>query len=336
MTEKEFLNLFNEIDDKFIDEEQERIAPQYPVKIQYSSVKKSAAGSFSWGRFAATAAVCAVAAGGIFAAGHYFGGGEFQAGNTNTVPYHTVAADTYENFVKLPEDQQPVLYETELSCNGKIYTLTARLHGIYGDESIDGVTELDKKYIWGDVILELFLNGKLMDTSYIPNFRCDRGQVNGNPPDTKNSCPDYFMVLPMGEDVLFYLSPNVEIGAEDENDYATLNAMFFTVDKNDNLIAFQRYVIDEEKKEPVPVPDYSSSYFKLTPDLDAYHLDAYHNELTLHLKQTVKNPWAENGAVFLPGSIPLSFDFENYTIRCEDEYYKYLVYCYTGPIETVD
>ena len=271
MTEKEFLNLFNDIDDRFIEEERESTAPVYPVKIQYTAEKKSRLKSFSWGSFAAAAAVCAVAFGGIFAAVRYFGNGEFWVGNSTTVPYQTVTEYTSADLTAVPETEglpvteenlsdisgelprylQPVLYETTLNCNGKSYTLTARLYRIRGDESIDGVTiaELDKNYIWGDVSLELLLDGKLIDMLYICEYCYGVGQVGGMPFDRENLGSDYFKVLNMEQDVLAYLTPNAEIGAEDENGDAILNAMLFTVDKEDHLISIQRYATDEEKAE---------------------------------------------------------------------------------------
>ena len=353
MTEKEFLGLFNDIDDKFINEEQESTAPLYPVKIQYTAEKKSNLRNFSWVRFAAAVAVCAVAVGGIFAVGRYFGNGEFWAGNTTTVPYQTVTEytsadvtaipETQEPIVtdkdpsepsgELPRDQQPILYETTLNCNGKSYTLTARLHTIRGEESIDGVTvtELDKNYIWGDVSLELLLDGKLTDISYICEYCYGVGQVGGMPFDRENLGNDYFRVLNMEQDVLAYLTPNAEIGAEDENEGAILNAMLFTVSKDDHLVTIQRYATDEEKAELGTRPNgeltlYDGRCFKLTPDFDVEP-----DRLTLHLNRTVENPWSENGAVFPAGDIHVSVDFESYRIRCEDEYYKYLVYYYTDP-----
>ncbi|MDE6724441.1 MAG: hypothetical protein K2J79_02450, partial [Ruminiclostridium sp.] len=282
-----------------------------------------------------------------------FGSGEFQPWNTTTVPYQTVieytSADvtaipeTQEPVVtdkdpsepsgELPRDQQPILYETTLNCNGKSYTLMARLHTIRGEESIDGVTvtELDKNYIWGDVSLELLLDGKLTDISYICEYCYGVGQVGGMPFDRENLGNDYFRVLNMGQDVLAYLTPNAEIGAEDENEGAILNAMLFTVSKDDHLVTIQRYVTDEEKAELGTRPNgeltlYDGRCFKLTPDFDVEP-----DRLTLHLNRTVENPWSENGTVFPAGDIPVSVDFESYRIRCEDEYYKYLVYYYTDP-----
>lgn len=357
MTEKEFLELFNDIDDKFIGEERENIDSLYPAEIKYPTETGPALSRFSWGSFAAAAALFVAAAGGFFAAGHYFGGGIFPTGNTTTVPYQTVTDCTSpydtslpydtalpeteappvtqespsDNSGELPREQMPVLYETTLNCNGKSYTLTALLHRVRNDEFRDGVTELYKNYIWGDVALELSLDGEVKNTLWVYECCYGAGQVGGMPFDRENLGNDYFRVLNMEQDVLAYLTPNAKMGVEDENKGAILNAMLFTVNKEGMLVTVQRYATDEEKKELDTRPNgelaiYSGSYFKLTPDFDVEP-----ERLTLHLKRSVENPWAKNGALFPAADIPVAFDFENYLIRCDDDYYKYLVYYFTDP-----
>ena len=349
MTEKEFLDLFNDIDDKFVDEERESTAPVYPVKFQYTAEKKSKVSGFSWGSFAAAAAVCAVAFGGIFAAVRYFGNGEIGVGNSTTVPYETVytsgdvtvfeeentssqtedisadLTDVYdpeENGGELLRDQMPVMYKTTLNCNGKSYTLTALLHRVRSDESIDGVTKLDQNYIWGDVMLELSRDGGPVTRVYVYDECYGAGQVGGMPFDKERLGSDYFKVLNMDQDVLAYFTPNKKMDQEDEYEGVIMNAQFFTVDKDEHLVCIQRNLTEEEDQD---FEDFSSTHFKFTPSFD---VDP--NLITLHLTKDVKNPWGDNNTEFFAGDIPISFDFENYQMQCEIREYRYLVYEYTN------
>ena len=343
MTEKEFLDLFNDIDDKFIDEERESNAPVYPVKIQYTAEKKSKVNSFSWGSFAATAAVCAVAFGGIFAAVRYFGNGEIGVGNSTTVPYETVytsadmtvfegetpsaSDDTSADAIadpesgELPRDQMPVMYETTLNCNGKTYTVTALLHRVRSDESIDGVTKLDQNYIWGDVMLELSRDGQVLSRKYVYEECYGAGQVGGMPFDKVRLGIDYFKVLNMEQDVLAYFTPNKQLYQEDEYEGVIMNAQLFTVSDDEQLVSIQRYLTEEEDQD---FEEFSSTRFKFTPSFDVNP-----DSITLHLNKDVTNPWADNNTAFLAGDIPISFDFENYQLQCEIRNYRYLVYQYT-------
>ena len=343
MTEKEFLDLFNDIDDKFIDEERESNAPVYPVKIQYAAEKKSKVSSFSWGSFAATAAVCAVAFGGIFAAVRYFGNGEIGVGNSTTVPYETVYTsadmtvsegeassapdgisadiihDSYSG--ELPRDQMPVMYETTLNCNGKTYTVTALLHQVRSDESIDGYTHLDQNYIWGDVMLELSRGGNVLSRGYVYEECYGAGQVGGMPFDKVRLGSDYFKVLNMEQDVLAYFTPNKHLDQEDEYEGVIMNAQFFTVNDDEQLVSIRRYLTEEEDQD---FEEFSSTRFKFTP---SFNVDP--NRITLLLTKDVKNPWADNNTTFSAGDIPISFDFENYQLQCDIREYRYLVYQYT-------
>lgn len=340
MTEKEFLKLFNDIDDKFIKEEQEDIAPLYPVEIKYPAETKSNLKRFSWGSFAAAAAVCAVAVGGLFAVGHYFGGGEFWVGYTTTIPSQTVTEYTSADVTAVPEtentsvteknpsdisgelprDQMPVMYETTLNCNGKSYTLTALLHRVRSDESLDGVTKLDQNYIWGDVLLELSLDGEVKDMIAVYEYCYGLGQVGGMPFDKKNLGYDYFRVLNMEQDVLAYFTPNKKLEKKDEYEGVIMNAQLFTVSDDERLVTFKGDV-DEDQQNTGLV-----HCFKFTPAFDVRA-----DSLTLHLSEDVNDPWADNGTIFYAGDIPLSVDFENYLIKCESVGYKYLVYYYTDP-----
>ena len=342
MTEKEFLGLFNDIDDKFIDEERESNAPVYPVKFQYTEEKKSAAGSFSWGSFAATAAVCAVAFGGIFAAVRYFGSGEIGVGNSTTVPYETVytsadmtvfegetssADDTASDIYTDPEsgelqrDHMPVMYETTLNCNGKTYTVTALLHRVRSDESIDGITHLDQNYIWGDVMLELSRDGMVLDRRFVYEECYGAGQMGGMPFDKVRLGSDYFKVLNMERDVLAYFTPNKKMDQEDEYEGIFMNAQLITVDDDEHLVFIQRSLTEEEDQD---FDYFSSTRFKFTPSFDVNS-----DSITLHLSRDVQNPWSDNNTIFFAGDIPISFDFENYQMQCEIRDYKYFVYQYT-------
>lgn len=339
MTEKEFLKLFNNIDDKFINEEQKDITPLYPVEIK-PVVKR-----FAWGNLAAAAAACVVVIGGLFAVGHFADNGGLWVGNSTTDPSSTATevtaaavTDTVETETpividddllntsgELPRDRQPVLYATKLNCNGKRYDLTVLMHRIRGFESPDGVTDSDKSYIWGDVALELSLDGEVKNTLWVYEYCYGFGQNGGMPFDIKNLGSDYFRVLEMEQDVLAYITPNKPFGTEDENAGVILNAMFFTVDKDDNLICI-RNADDDDREEMEVKPNAAliipeGCYFKITPDFDIES-----NLLVLLLNKPVKNPWVDHGDGFEAGKIPVSFDFENYLLNCEDEGYKYLVY----------
>lgn len=102
MTEKDFLKLFNDIGDRYIEEEQREYAPVTPIMISHKETKHR---HFSFNGSFAAAAACFMAAAGLFAAGIFSGGGEgsgnvtsFEVQESSSEP---VSRDTSVNHTDL-------------------------------------------------------------------------------------------------------------------------------------------------------------------------------------------------------------------------------------------
>lgn len=335
MNEKDFFEVFNDIDDKFVDEEQQAYSPLLPVET------KAAVRSFSWGRIAAAVFACFIVTAGFIAVGGYAKYGGF-GGSFTTAPIPTATDETTfsditsvnssenEDYIttdssgNIPRDQQKVLFQSKLCANLKTYDVTVLLCR----ENHTGVSyDIEQQfpnYIWGDIAIELSLNGEVQDTIY-PYEACYG--AGGVPFDKERLGSDYFKVFSMKRDVLAYFTPNQMFFCDKIINGSLLNARFFTVNEEGKLVNLVRYTTEEERDRLSKLPDGSlttpdATYFKITSD---YKADS--SGLVYFLSETIKNPWVDNNTVFAKGSlVGLNFDFENYRIWCDTEKYKYLVY----------
>lgn len=339
MNEREFLGIFNDIDDKFVEEEQHVYSPLLPVEA------KAAVRHFSWGRIAAAAFACLIVTAGLIAVGGYAKYGSF-GGFLTTSPNPTATEETTSTEITsdnssenediittdssgdLPRDQQKVLYETKLNANGKSYDVTVLLRRERSGDFPDEVAQLYQNFIWGDIAIELSLNGEVLSTVFPYEACYGAGQSGGVPFDKELLGHQYFTVISMSteRDILAYFTPNVRITVDKRINDDLLNARFFTVNEEGQLVDIVRYATEEEKEKLGTGPDGElttpdSTFFKVTAD---FHVEP--DRLVFRLHRPVKNPWADNNTVFEEGDIPLFFDFENYTMKCEKENYKYLVY----------
>ncbi len=317
MTEMEFLKVFNDIEDKFVDEEIEgETEPLTPVTVNPNGAKNR----FFWVKFAGIAAACAAVVGGL----------TYLKNNPNIAvdPSVTEGESSVQN--NAPElGAKSTLYQTKLNCNENSYDVRIYLCRDYTADAPS-----NEKYIWGDAAMELSLDGKVLDTMEIYE-NCYEECEWGMPFDKEKLASDYFKVLSMEQDVLAYLTPNSMLGEEDKSGGAVLNARFFTVSKEGEIMPIERYATEEEKKDIYADTDelqtHIYSFFKITPNFDTEE-----NQLTYHLEKQVLNPWWQNGTIYEKGDFKVSFDFENYTLTCEDDNYKYLVYCADGVSRSKD
>lgn len=332
MTEKDFLQLFNDIEDKFIKEEMEEYTPVYPVYSEEPSV--IAEKGFSWGKLAASAAACVCLVGGLIGLGAWFTRG-------NVSPNETIAATSAEEAdlsltedLRLPADL-PQMYQTTLKCNDTDYNVRILMYNNRSDTSQNQEPVIDPDHIWGDIAIEVSLNGAVTDYMEINEYCYGFGQTGGMPFDNEKLGEEYFRVFHMKQDVLAYITPNAKLGEEDKSNGEIVNARFFTIDKEGKIACFQRYATDWEKEKIGTRPNghlfiSDGCYFKIAPQI----FDVKNTYILSKLNETVKNPWVDNDTVFSPGIIRLYFYFEDYVISCPSEY-KYLVYRLTDTPPTV-
>lgn len=347
MKSDEFFDLFNSIDDKFIEEQQQDISSGFPVVTMVNPERKN-----NFKQFMGLAAGFLVVLG-VTAVCLLLNNG---FGITPALPGTETAAKTEDHNNTFSSSSSPVtsvsdnnsqtsaqtspitqtpaqtekpntpidkllLYETELHKEGKTYQCKAYLTKVADPEGFS----INKNYYYGTVVVELYNGEKLINSLEAYGYQ----GLASNPFPKDSLGRDYFKVLPMKQDVLVYATPNVRLN-ETENDKSITNAVFLTVDNNGELVQLRRFSTEEEKEELGVNYAGELNYtdgclFKLTHD---YTVEE--NRIVCHLNDTVKNPWATNRTVFEKGDIPLSFDFDNNIIKCEIDDYKYLIYHLTA------
>lgn len=209
------------------------------------------------------------------------------------------------------------LFTSKISAQGKAYEINAYLYWLLSKaESEYYEIEYDESKPRGFVAIDLIDNGRIVDT-LDPRIG-DIGQF-GHVFD-KNNIDKYFKVVPL-EDGEVFVCNCTSIGKKSE---ALWHTVYVTV-REGRLTLMERCFTEDEQKqlEGKRIASYIEYYNFITTDKFTtdknriiYDLDFETNGISTHCRE----------GVYPPGEIPMTFDFENNTVKCEKDEYSGLVY----------
>ncbi|MCM1298702.1 MAG: hypothetical protein NC228_03955 [[Eubacterium] siraeum] len=228
----------------------------------------------------------------------------------------------WQNYYYRPEDNTRIeLFTSSISDDeGKEYTLNVYMYHIDNGYLGTQLFPIKEGMLRGDVEAELLYNGEKLYTSILA--------VGGGGNQVANSyyIPDIesnFKVLHLaGGDVFAY--------ACSDNSGLWFNS-FYTV-KDGKLRAMERYFSDEEQK----LIGKDTTYKGIIPRFAVYEFIATH-KFTVDGNRIIYELDFETPGIqefsyeigsYPPGEIPLLFDFEANTVKCEKDEYSGLVYEY--------
>lgn len=217
---------------------------------------------------------------------------ESQAGSTDTVESLELSDETREIGRFIYEYQTRIdLYNTTLKANGKEYECSVYMYHV--DNETAGT-------LYGQIVAELYLDGRLLDREHLINTTGSRG-----PEFSKDDLGEYFSTLNMSEDVLMYAVPDIF------EDY--IGTVFYKVNEEERFEMIVRYHDEDEGDDFYAAPKHRplimAGWFKLT---DSYDIDG--DRIIYH---------------FDDRDVPMYFDFgEESTLVCENEEDMTRVYTY--------
>ncbi len=214
------------------------------------------------------------------------------------------AVRDYKQRVHEPLSHEPeehiTLFETQLKANGKTYDCDVYIYWLY---------EETKEVYRGLLAMDLYYGGELLDTSAIT---CLVGNLG--PEFDKGDMEKYFDVIEGENDVFAYsnlipLSRLYSSFTEAQREMLHLTS-FYTVSAEEKIIRVQRYIEEGEL-----LYKYDTAALWLFRITDSYERDG--DKILYHFID-------EKGEDV---NLTISFEFENYELRCCDEYSRSVVYC---------
>lgn len=197
-------------------------------------------------------------------------------------------------------DEHIELCTSEIIAGNETYEIKAFLY--------DRVNETDKE-VRGDAAFELYKNGERVNTiapiiGYIGQF----GKTY-----VKNKPEDYFNVIKLDGGEVFAVTYPEDNG---------LSTTVFCTVRDGELTLMERYYTEEERQrleldDPHWHPITEKTCFNTT---DKFTADG--NSLVFELSSEI----TDNDGTFPAGEIPLLFDFENNTVKCDKDEYAGMVY----------
>lgn len=227
--------------------------------------------------------------------------------STQTVsPIDTEVADVTEFEEKIIRgigfnaDENIELCTSEITAGSEIYEVKAYLY--------DRIEEFDDE-VRGDTAFELYKNGERVNAvAPIIGYIGQRGKSY-----VKNKSEDYFNVVKLDDGEIFVVTY--------PEDNGLMTTVFFTVSGGE-LIVMERFYTEEEQKRLENEDHHGHPITERTCFNTTDKFTVEGNILVFELSAE----FSDNDGTYPAGKIPLVFDFENNTVKCENDIYAGMVY----------